>query len=237
MALTAFVDRHAPTAPAGSNRPTHPRRAPAGRPTIVVTMQVTLDGDTPDPVAALRELAERVVAMGDLTVVSPVRLAEAPQPADDAAVEPAADLVAEFHPAPLAPAAPPSADAVRIDVLARSVTRGDEEITLCRREFDLLLFLAEHRGQVFSRRQLLSAVWGDPFTGERTIDVHITRLRHKLGTRHPMITTVRGIGYRLADGAPIAVVDGGRSHQALDVPWTTRPVGSRAAEYAVSGAA
>lgn len=235
MALTAFVDRHAPTAPAGSNRPTHPRRAQSGRPTIVVTMQVTLDGDTPDPVAALRELAERVVAMGDLTVVSPVRLTEAPQSAVDA-VDPAADLVAEFRPASQSPEVPPVADGIRIDVLARSVTKGNEDVTLCRREFDLLLFLAEHRGQVFSRRQLLSAVWGDPFTGERTIDVHITRLRRKLGTRYPMITTVRGIGYRLADGAPVMVLDGGRPHQVPEMPWTQRPV-SRPAEYAVSGAA
>jgi DNA-binding winged helix-turn-helix (wHTH) protein len=237
MALTAFADRHAPSAPVGSDRPTHPRRAPAGRPIIVVTMQVTLDGDTPDPVAALRELAERVVAIGDLTVVSPVRLAEAPQSAADSTVKPAVELVAEIHPAQPSPAVTPAADAVRIDVLARSVTKGNESIALCRREFDLLLFLAEHRGQVFNRRQLLSAVWGDPFTGERTIDVHITRLRRKLNTRQHMITTVRGIGYRLADGAPIAVVDGGRPHQVPEVPWTPRPVGSRAAEYAVSGAA
>ena len=114
----------------------------------------------------------------------------------------------------------------------------DQELNLPKKEFELLLLLASKPDKVFTRDEIYNAVWGDNIiVGDRTIDVHITRLRHKLGTRHPMITTVRGIGYRLADGAPIAVVDGGRSHQALDVPWTTRPVGSRAAEYAVSGAA
>lgn len=78
---------------------------------------------------------------------------------------------------------------------------------LCRREFDLLRYLAEHPGQVFTRGQLLGAVWDDVFTGPRTVDVHIRRLRQKLGTRRPLITTVRGVGYRLATGAPIALVD------------------------------
>jgi len=90
-----------------------------------------------------------------------------------------------------------------------------------------LLFLAEHPGQVFTRGQLLNAVWGDTFTGPRTVDVHIRRLRHKLGTRRPLITAVRGIGYRLATAAPVAVV---RSHTGLSHPTSLTPVNIRAGQ-------
>jgi two-component system OmpR family response regulator len=71
-------------------------------------------------------------------------------------------------------------------------------LTLTRREFDLLQFLSEHPGRVFGRPQLLRLVWGHQvICGERTVDVHVRRLRAKLGGAGPMIATVRGIGYRL----------------------------------------
>jgi DNA-binding winged helix-turn-helix (wHTH) protein len=97
-------------------------------------------------------------------------------------------------------------DTVRLDARSRTVRVGWRDVALCRREFDLLLYLAEHPGQVFSRTQLLGAVWGDIFTGHRTVDVHIRRLRSKLGGRRPLITTVHGVGYRLAAAAPITVI-------------------------------
>jgi DNA-binding response OmpR family regulator len=66
------------------------------------------------------------------------------------------------------------------------------------KEFELLKFLAAHPGRVFTRAQLLSEVWGyDYFGGTRTVDVHIRRLRAKLGNDHEsLITTVRNVGYR-----------------------------------------
>jgi two-component system, OmpR family, response regulator len=74
------------------------------------------------------------------------------------------------------------------------------ELPLTRREFDLLLYLAEHPRRVFSRVQLLQAVWGYDFNGGgRTVDVHVRRLRQKLGSTGPSISTVRGVGYRLDD--------------------------------------
>jgi DNA-binding winged helix-turn-helix (wHTH) protein len=103
---------------------------------------------------------------------------------------------------------PTDPDAVRLDGRARTVHRHGAEVALCRREFDLLRYLTGHPGQVFTRGQLLGAVWGDAFTGPRTVDVHIRRLRQKLGTHRPLITTVRGVGYRLATGAPIALANG-----------------------------
>jgi DNA-binding response OmpR family regulator len=59
---------------------------------------------------------------------------------------------------------------------------------------------------VFSRTQLLTAVWGYEHTGERTVDVHVRRLRVKMGTQLPLITTVYGVGYRLSDEARIIVL-------------------------------
>jgi len=69
------------------------------------------------------------------------------------------------------------------------------------REFELLRFLAERPGRVFTRPSLMREVWGyDFFGGTRTVDVHIRRLRAKLGPEHEaLIETVRGVGYRAAD--------------------------------------
>jgi len=66
------------------------------------------------------------------------------------------------------------------------------------KEFELLRFLAQHPGRVFSRAQLLQEVWGyDYFGGTRTVDVHVRRLRAKLGPEHEaLIGTVRNVGYR-----------------------------------------
>ena len=67
------------------------------------------------------------------------------------------------------------------------------------KEFELLKYLAQHPGRVFSRQQLLQEVWGyDYFGGTRTVDVHVRRLRAKLGTEHEaLIGTVRNVGYKL----------------------------------------
>ena len=69
------------------------------------------------------------------------------------------------------------------------------------KEFELLRFLAEHPGRVFTRPALMREVWGyDFYGGTRTVDVHVRRLRAKLGPTHEaLIQTVRGVGYRAAD--------------------------------------
>jgi DNA-binding response OmpR family regulator len=72
------------------------------------------------------------------------------------------------------------------------------------REFELLKYLANNPGRVFTRSQLLQEVWGyDYFGGTRTVDVHIRRLRAKLGTEHEqLIGTIRGVGYKLDPSGP-----------------------------------
>ena len=68
-------------------------------------------------------------------------------------------------------------------------------------EYELLKFLATHPGKVFTRETLLSRVWGyEYYGGARTVDVHIRRLRAKLGDEHNLIHTVRSVGYRFGTG-------------------------------------
>jgi len=85
---------------------------------------------------------------------------------------------------------------LRIDTGSRQVWVDGREVALTSTEFDLLQVLAEHRGQVLSRDQLLEKVWGYDFYGEiRVVDVHLGHIRQKLGPQHG-ITTLRGVGYR-----------------------------------------
>lgn len=75
-----------------------------------------------------------------------------------------------------------------------------EKVVLTLKEYDLLLMLMRHRGEVFSRESLLREIWGYDFAGEsRTVDVHIRTLRHKLGNCGDMIETIRGVGYKAGD--------------------------------------
>ncbi len=84
------------------------------------------------------------------------------------------------------------------------VTVEGRPLDLTYKEFELLRFLASRPGRVFTRAGLLREVWGyDFYGGTRTVDVHIRRLRAKLGPEHEhLIETVRGVGYRAADLPP-----------------------------------
>jgi len=170
---------------------THPaptRRAKIGRPrlarlrTIPGSVTVTISVDTtgtPESERVLSALRDLVAAAGsDASVVL--------LPAEDAA-SPTAGL--------------------RLDPRSRIATRAGRTLELSRLEFDLLLFLAQHPQQVFSRSQLLLQVWGHRHTTNRTVDVHVSRLRSKAG-EPDLISTVYGVGYRLCDDAAIAIAEG-----------------------------
>jgi DNA-binding response OmpR family regulator len=90
-----------------------------------------------------------------------------------------------------------------IDLARHSVSMDGRPIELPRKEFDLLRLLAERAGQVVPRQELLTAVWGEDFFGdEKTLDVHVSRLRQRLEREPgapPLIQTVRGVGYKLRD--------------------------------------
>ena len=80
----------------------------------------------------------------------------------------------------------------------REASCDGDPLSLTAREFDLLAFLMQSPGTVFSREELLAQVWGWDFGGgSRTVDAHVLTLRQKLGDRADMLETVRGVGYRL----------------------------------------
>jgi DNA-binding response OmpR family regulator len=93
---------------------------------------------------------------------------------------------------------------VSINVETYQVTVGSNPLDLTYKEFELLRFLAQNAGRVFSRARLLREVWGyDFYGGTRTVDVHVRRLRAKLGPQHEhLIETVRGVGYRAVEPGP-----------------------------------
>ncbi|WP_134739914.1 response regulator transcription factor [Nocardioides sp. 503] len=100
-------------------------------------------------------------------------------------------------------AADPDAHVIRsgevvVDDATYTAKIGGRSLDLTFKEFELLKFLAQHPGRVFSRQQLLQEVWGyDYFGGTRTVDVHVRRLRAKLGPENEtLIGTVRNVGYR-----------------------------------------
>jgi DNA-binding response OmpR family regulator len=161
-----------------------PRRA--GDPALTVTVAIPLSGEALLPQAhklieAVRELVE--MSHGEVTV-EPSGLSVPPR-----------DV-------------PASGPEVMIITGPRQVRLDGVELALTRLEFDLLVFLAERPHRVFTRAQLLAGVWGYEHTGERTVDVHVRRLRLKLGGTLPVITTVYGVGYRLSDDARVVVQPG-----------------------------
>lgn len=93
---------------------------------------------------------------------------------------------------------------VTIDEATYTAKVNGRVLDLTFKEFELLKFLVQHPGRVFSRAQLLQEVWGyDYFGGTRTVDVHVRRLRAKLGPEHEaMIGTVRNVGYRFVAHPP-----------------------------------
>jgi DNA-binding response OmpR family regulator len=108
---------------------------------------------------------------------------------------------------------------LQVDPVTRLASLEGRELDLSKKEFDLLFFLASRAGRVVTKRQLLSEVWNQPFGGgDKTIDVHLSWLRRKLGetaTAPKYLRTVHGVGMRLVDPGH----DAGR-----DRPEPARPV-------------
>jgi DNA-binding response OmpR family regulator len=170
---------------------------PADSRPVTVTVQVTLDGV--DAFASAARFAEHLRILAASGAAEGTRIAAV-----------STTLVvgepAEERP-PAAGAPPREARPVRLFPARRDLYVDDRLVGTTRLEFDLLLALASQPGRVFTRSQLLRTVWGHTVVcGQRTVDVHVRRVRAKLGEYRDAIGTVRGIGYRLDDNAPIAVV-------------------------------
>ncbi|MEH1015074.1 winged helix-turn-helix domain-containing protein [Micromonospora sp. CPCC 206060] len=182
-----------PSQPAGPGRPPSGQRRPTstGTPSLTVTLCIPLTNEealTP-PARRLLEAARELLERGEATITA------GPQRAEPV-------------PVPRAPARPvptPAAPALHILAASRSVLRDGEPLPLTRLEFDLLMHLVAHPRRVFTRLQLLAAVWGYEHAGVRTVDVHVRRLRGKVGVDVPLVTTVYGVGYRLADEARVTI--------------------------------
>jgi DNA-binding response OmpR family regulator len=179
---------------------------------VTVTVQVTLPGGDGAMTTAAR-LAEHLhsltsVATSDTAPVADVSTTVA------VLLDHTGLAVMRHTPTPLfepeMPAPQPvveGTDQLCIDTGRRDVRLDGSLLRLTRREYDLLVFLVGHPGRVFTRPQLLKWVWGhDIISGERTVDVHVRRLRRKLRKLGPIITTVRGIGYRLDDTARVTLI-------------------------------
>lgn len=96
-----------------------------------------------------------------------------------------------------------------IDLQRRKVISGGENAGLTNREFELINYLIEHRGETISRRELIDSVWADDpesAPNDRTVDVHVRRLRAKISGYEDVIRTIRGGGYRF-DSHPDVTVD------------------------------
>jgi DNA-binding response OmpR family regulator len=89
-------------------------------------------------------------------------------------------------------------DDLVIDIAGYEVRIAGRRIELTHQEFELLRYLAQHRGRVFTREALLERAWGYRFAGgTRTVDIHVRRVRSKLGEMGSLIETVRNVGYKL----------------------------------------
>jgi DNA-binding response OmpR family regulator len=95
--------------------------------------------------------------------------------------------------------------AIKIDLETLTVSSQEETVQLKKKECELLFMLATSHGRIFTRTQLIESVWGVDYEGdERTVDVHIKRLRQRMESFPTLtITTVRGLGYRLEDASRV----------------------------------
>jgi two-component system OmpR family response regulator len=160
---------------------------------LTVTLSIPLVGEEAltAPARRLLEAARELLERGEATVSAGPAVARRTEPASR-------------RPRPV-PAASPSCPELRVLVASRSVLLEGEPLPLTRLEFDLLLHLVSHPRRVFTRQQLLAEVWGCAQASVRTVDVHVRRLRGKVGPQTPLVTTVYGVGYRLADDARVVL--------------------------------
>jgi DNA-binding response OmpR family regulator len=176
----------------------------ARHPVRMVLLDIGLPGmDGFDVCRLMRERSGVPIVMLTARDEEPDRVAGLEVGADDYVTKPFSprELAARIKAVLRRTEGPPRQDSLELgDVVlrrdAREVTAGGEPVELTGKEFELLAWLMEHPGVVFSREQLLDGVWGMTyFGGTRTVDVHVAQVRRKLG-RPDLIRTVRGAGYK-----------------------------------------
>jgi two-component system, OmpR family, phosphate regulon response regulator OmpR len=213
--VAEYLGRHGYSVTTADGGPALRELIAAGRPIDVVVLDIRMPGE--DGLSLTRHLRERsgiaiILLTGSAEIVD--RVVGLEVGADDYVTKPfdlrelLARIKAVLRRTLTAPA--PGASLPRpkhrfaeweLDVAARRLLDPHQrEVPLTSGEFDLLSVLVEHAGRVLSRDFLLEHVWGYTAAGEiesRTVDVHVRRLRQKLGPAGPRIGTVTGVGYRL----------------------------------------
>jgi hypothetical protein len=185
--------------------PAHGRSAVPAVPAVLVYLGAPDKGPSPD-LPGLARAVERLVHSLAPDVVTRVTIAlppvdEAADPAEDApATRPTPGTSDTSRTSDIPDAGRVRvalAEGLHLDLGGRLLDVDGRRQPLTRREFELLAYLQRRRGVAISRRELMSHVWGAGYlAGDRTIDVHVRRLRLKLGRHHERITTLRGYGYR-----------------------------------------
>jgi DNA-binding winged helix-turn-helix (wHTH) protein len=164
-----------------------PTRLDGDPATVVVNVQIAVPRDAPDAKGVFA-LADRLHALA------------AAQAATARISTTIAVVVDETNPGTSASSPQPTVTAAELMLFTdrRIALIDGRQLCLTRLEYELLLYLADSRGRVATRGQLLRQVWGyTVISGVRTVDVHVRRVRAKLAGRGPDIITVRGVGYRL----------------------------------------
>ncbi|GGX53013.1 winged helix-turn-helix domain-containing protein [Streptomyces minutiscleroticus] len=198
----SFSSVAVPHAPAG--HPARHRLRAVDRDETVDVTDLLPPGTTwlPAPPHALPALPGRPPMVGYLVLVPADRQPLFPVPAPEgtrtgagapdegAAGDPAGDAAADAGDAPL----------IRVDTVRRTAEVAGRQLDLTYLEFELLAHLVAHPHRVHTRDQLVTTVWGYGHVGDgRTVDVHVARLRRKLGAEHrQVIRTVRRVGYKYA---------------------------------------
>jgi hypothetical protein len=184
--------------------PTYTRRPPSADPAppavpavpaVLVYLGAPQDGSAPSAdLAGLARAVERLVHSLAPDVVTRVTVAGPPAQGPSARSGPPGR---DVPPEPPPEGRTRLAEGLWLDHGGRTLDVGGRRLPLTRREFELLAFLERRRGVAVSRRELMAQVWGSGYlAGDRTIDVHVRRLRVKLGRHHDRIATLRGYGYR-----------------------------------------
>ena len=183
----------------------------ARAPDLVLLDVMLPDGDGRDVLRDIRSTSRTPVVMLTARGEEMDRVLGLELGADDYVTKPisAAELVARLRADQRRTEAPPPAEQqvleaadVRVDLDRRLVTRGDEQVDLTVKEFELLRVLVENAGRLVKREALMSEVWDPNWWGStKTLDVHVSSLRKKLGddpSSPRYIHTIRGVGFRFA---------------------------------------
>jgi DNA-binding response OmpR family regulator len=171
--------------PGVAPKPSDPPEAITGTAPEAVSVAVEVTVTGPDAIAVAAGIADRLRLLA--------RSLGEQSSSTEVAVTAALVFTGDGRPRPTPV---PAHASVQIVPAERTVRLDGEDIAFTRREFDLLAHLARNPGRVYTRAQLLQAVWGHAYiSGERTVDVHVRRIRARLGGHESLVATVRGVGY------------------------------------------